>query len=131
MGLKDGDVVKVDYTLWVDGKMLETSEEEVAKKNDIHRENRNYRPITITLGASQIIKGLESHIRSHGIVGKPAKVDITPGDGYGNRDPSKVKDVPMAQFRSQKVQPEPGMILNLGGERGVVTRVAGGRVRVD
>jgi FKBP-type peptidyl-prolyl cis-trans isomerase 2 len=129
--LKDGDVVRFDYTLWVDGKLLETSEEAVAKKANVAREGRNYRPITVTLGASQIIKGLESHLRSHGQVGKPAKVEIVPADGYGERDASKVKDVPMAQFRSQKVAPEPGMVLNLGGERGVVTRVAGGRVRVD
>jgi len=129
--LKDGDVVRFDYTLWVDGKILETSQEEVAKANSIHREGRGYKPITVTLGASQIIKGLESHIRSHGRQAVAVKVDIKAEDAYGPRDPKKVQTIPMAKFKAQKVDPQPGMQLNLGNERGVVTQVGGGRVRVD
>lgn len=131
MALKDGDVVRFDYTLYVDGKMLETSEEKVAKDNAIHRDSRRYQPLTITLGSRQIIPGLESHMRSHGQKGQSVTVDIAAVDAYGERDPKKIRDIPMAQFRQQKVNPEPGMQLNLGGERGTVTRVAGGRVRVD
>lgn len=131
MALKDGDVVRFDYTLWVDGKMVETSQEEVAKENKIHRDNRRYQPLTITLGAKQIIPGLESHIRSHGQKGKSVTVEIAAPDAYGEREAAKVKDVPMAQFRQQKVQPQVGMTLNYENQRGTITRVAGGRVRVD
>lgn len=130
--LKDGDVIRFDYTLWVDGKLVETSEEAVAQANGIHREGRGYKPITITLGASQIIKGLESHLRSHGKPGTPVKTDIKAEDAYGPRDAKKVQTIPMAKFKAQRVEPQVGMQLNLGnGERGVVTQVAGGRVRVD
>lgn len=131
MALKDGDVVRFDYTLWVDGKVLDTSSAEVAKKEGIFREQKRYRPLTISLGARQIITGLESHIRSHGQVGKTVQVEVAAEDAYGSREAAKIKDIPMAQFKSQKVAPQVGMELNLGGERGVVTRVAGGRVRVD
>jgi len=129
--LKDGDVVRFDYTLWVDGKLLETSEESVAKKEGIFREGRRYEPLSIVLGAHQIIPGLESHVRSHGQVGKTVQVDLDAKDAYGEREAAKIKDVPMAQFRSQKVEPKVGMTLTLEGNRGTVTRVAGGRVRVD
>ncbi|MEA3191402.1 MAG: hypothetical protein QOD77_1984 [Thermoplasmata archaeon] len=131
MALKDGDVVKFDYTLFVDGKMLETSQEEVARANGIHRDGRRYAPLTVTLGGRQIIPGLESHIRSHGQVGKTVKVELAAADAYGEREAAKVKDVPMAQFRAQKVTPQVGMGLTIEGQRGIVTRVAGGRVRVD
>lgn len=131
MALQDGDVVRFDYTLWVDGKMLDTSDEQKAKTEGIQREGKRYRPLTISLGTRQIIPGLESHMRSHGKVGATVKADIRAEDAYGPRDPKKIRDVPMAQFKSQKVQPQVGMELNMGGERGVVTRVAGGRVRVD
>lgn len=131
MALKDGDVVKFDYTLFVDGKMLETSQEDVARANGIHRDGRRYQPLTVTLGGRQIITGLESHLRSHGQVGKTVKVELAPGDAYGEREAAKVKDVPMAQFKAQKVTPQVGMGLTLEGQRGIVTRVAGGRVRVD
>lgn len=129
--LKDGDVVRFDYTLWVDGKLVETSQEDIAKANNIHRDGRGYKPITITLGASQIIKGLESHIRSHGKAGVAVKTDIKAEDAYGARDPKKVQTIPMQKFKAQKVEPQVGMMLNLGNERGIVTQVAGGRVRVD
>lgn len=129
--LKDGDVIRFDYTLYVDGKMAETSQEDVAKENGIYREGRRYQPLTVGLGGRAIIAGLESHIRSHGVVGKTVKADIKAVDAYGERHADKIKDVPMAQFKSQKVTPTPGMSVNLGGERGIVTRVAGGRVRVD
>lgn len=131
MALKDGDVVRFEYTLWVDGKMVETSQEAVAQENGIHRDGRRYRPLTVTLGASQIIPGLESHIRSHGQVGKPVTVEIAAADAYGEREAAKIKDVPMAQFRRQKVEPQVGMQLTYEGSRGTITRVAGGRVRVD
>jgi len=85
----------------------------------------------VTLGSRQIIPGLESHIRSHGQLGQTVEVEVAPEDAYGARDPQKIKDVPMAQFKAQKVTPEVGMALTFQGERGVITRVAGGRVRVD
>ncbi|MEK6984773.1 MAG: peptidylprolyl isomerase [Candidatus Thermoplasmatota archaeon] len=131
MALKDGDVIRLDYTLFVDGKLVETNQEEVAKKNDIFREGKRYQSLVVALGQHQIIPGLESHIRSHGQAGKSVKVDLAAADAYGERKADKVKDVPMAQFKSQKVQPQVGLSVNLGGERGIVTRVAGGRVRVD
>jgi len=131
MALKDGDVVRFDYTLYVDSKMLETSEEAVAKANGIHRESRRYQPLTITLGSRQIIPGLESHLRSHGQKGKAVTVDIAAADAYGERDPKKIQTIPMQKFKAQKVEPQVGMQLNLGNERGTVTQVAGGRVRVD
>lgn len=131
MALKDGDVVRFDYTLYVDGKPVETSQEPVAKDLGLHRPTRRYQPLTITLGSRQIIPGLESHMRSHGKVGAAVTAEIPAADAYGERDPKKIRDIPMAQFKAQKVTPEVGMQLNLGGERGTVTRVAGGRVRVD
>lgn len=131
MALKDGDVVRFDYTLWVDGKPVETSQEEVARQQGIFRDGRRYRPLTVSLGSGQIIPGLESHIRSHGQVGKPVKAELAPADAYGERVADKVRDVPMAQFKRQKVEPKVGMQLSLEGSQGVVTRVAGGRVRVD
>ncbi|MFA5943943.1 MAG: peptidylprolyl isomerase [Candidatus Thermoplasmatota archaeon] len=131
MALKDGDVVRFDYTLYVDGKMVETSEESVAKANNIHREARNYRPLTVTLGSRQIIAGLESHMRSHGQKGKAVTVDIAAVDAYGERDAKKIQTIPLQKFKAQKVQPQVGMQLNMGNERGTVTQVAGGRVRVD
>jgi peptidylprolyl isomerase len=131
MALADGDVIRFDYVLWVDGKVVETSMENVATEKGIHRDGRRYKPLTAILGAKQILPALESHIRSHGKTGAAVHVELSAADAYGAREASKIKDVPMVQFRNQKVKPEVGMTLTYEGSRGTITRVAGGRVRVD
>ncbi len=132
MALKEGDVIRFDYTLWVSGNEtpLDTSDEELAKKTGIHREQKAYQPLTITVGRRQIIPGLESEIVNLK-VGETKTIEVAAADAYGARDATKIKDVPMAQFRKQKVQPQPGMEINFENQRAVVTRVAGGRVRLD
>ncbi len=133
MSLQEGDVLRFDYTLFIDGekKPLDTSIEETAKANKIFHEEKNYRPLTITLGRKQVISGLEKFLLESGDKKGTQTVTIPAAEAYGERDAAKVKDVPMAQFRKQKMQPQVGLELNMGGQRGIITRVAGGRVRVD
>lgn len=132
MDLRDGDVVRFDYTLYLDAKTpVETSDEDAAKKHGLHEEGRRYAPLTLTLGARQIIPGLEEEVRARAKAGAAFTVEIGPEKAYGERDVHNVKDVPMAQFRRQKVKPEVGLVLNFEGKRAVVSRVAGGRVRLD
>ncbi len=132
MALKEGDVIRFDYTLWIAGndKPLDTSVEETAKKSGIHREQKAYQPLTITVGRRQIIPGLEAKLLGLK-VGETKTIDVPAALAYGERDPARIKDIPMAQFRKQKVDPKPGMEINYENQRAVVTRVAGGRVRLD
>ncbi|MGB0652867.1 MAG: FKBP-type peptidyl-prolyl cis-trans isomerase [Thermoplasmatota archaeon] len=130
---QDGDVVRFDYDLYVEGskQLAETSDAEKAQAAGIFNPQRTYRPLTVTLGKGSLIPGLEAHLKTSGAIGDAQKVDIAAEDAYGKRDPSLLKDVPMGHFRKQKVEPELGMRLNLEGKPGTVVRVSGGRVRVD
>ncbi len=131
--LAPGDVVRFDYSLWVEGEkhLFETSVAEKAQEAGIFNPERTYRPLTVVLGRGALIPGLENHMLEHAAIDQEQTVDIGPEEAYGPRDPAKIKDVPMAKFRKEKVQPELGMRLNLEGERGTIVRIAGGRVRVD
>lgn len=133
MTLQEGDVLRFDYTLYIEGqeKPLDTSLEAVARKQGIHHDEKQYQPLTVVLGRKQVIPGLEKHLLGLKDAKKATTVTIPAKEAYGDRDPAKVKDVPMAQFRKQKIQPQVGLELNFQGQRAVVTRVAGGRVRVD
>lgn len=131
MALNDGDVIKFDYTLIVDGNAVETSSEDAAKEHGFHEEGRQYNPLTVTIGARQIIQGLEKILVEKATEGAEFEADIKAIDAYGERQMSLVKDVPMALFKKQKVVPRPGMVVNHENQRAVVTRVAGGRVRLD
>lgn len=132
MDLQDGDVVRFDYTLYVDGdKPAETSLADVAQEHGMLDPERQYAPLTLTLGARQIIAGLEDAVRQNAAPAAEFTAEIPPEKAYGERDVHKVKDVPMAMFRKEKVKPEVGLILNYQGQRAIVSRVAGGRVRLD
>lgn len=130
--MQEGDVVSFDYTLWIDGdkKPLDTSIEDVAKEHDFHNPQKHYVPLTVTIGRKQIIPGLDAHLLTLK-EGDESTVVIPADEAYGERDVKKMKDVPMAQFRKQKVVPQVGMTLNFENERATVVRVAGGRVRLD
>jgi FKBP-type peptidyl-prolyl cis-trans isomerase 2 len=133
MALADGDVVRFDYTLTIEGddRPVETSMADVAQANGLLNPERRYEPLTVAMGARQIIPGLEAELRGKAKAGAGFTADIPADAAYGERDPKKMKDVPMAQFRREKVKPEVGMILNYEGQRAIVQRVAGGRVRLD
>ncbi len=133
MSLPDNAVVRFDYNLWVEGsdKLAETSMEDAAKEAGIHQDGRPYRPLTVALGHKRIIAGLEDHIKAHAELDKAVTVDLSAEEAYGPRDPKAIQDVPMAQFKKQKVEPKVGLELNMGGRRGIITRVTGGRVRID
>jgi FKBP-type peptidyl-prolyl cis-trans isomerase FkpA len=78
---KPGDKVKVNYTLsFLDGKVLETSEAEVAKKAGIFDEHRPYEPAEFTLG--ELIKGMEEGLAMMS-AGSKAHLIIPSAIGYG------------------------------------------------
>jgi FKBP-type peptidyl-prolyl cis-trans isomerase len=78
---KAGDKVKVNYTLsFVDGKVLETTVAEDAKKGGIYDEKRPYTPAEFTLG--QLIKGMEEGL-SMMTAGSKARMIIPSEIGYG------------------------------------------------
>ena len=86
MGVKIGDVVKIDYILYdEDGTFIDSSE------------LSNTEPIKIQLGAGQVIKGLEDSILSME-VGEEKEVILEPEEAFGNFEPILVEKVPRTRF---------------------------------
>jgi FKBP-type peptidyl-prolyl cis-trans isomerase SlyD len=81
--VQDGQVVSMDYTLHVDGEMLDSSV--------------GHEPLEFLQGAGNIIPGLEQELYGMAI-GENKKVIIQPEDGYGHLDPDALVDVPREQF---------------------------------
>lgn len=130
--MKPGDVIEFDYELYVQGHegLYDTTLEERAKEAGIHQENAYYAPMRYVVGSGRLISGLEDALRE-AEVGKTTEVEIPPEKGYGERDPNRFETIPLKEFKKSKVNPEPGMALTWRDQRGVVTTVGGGRVRVD
>ncbi len=132
MGIKRGDFVRINYTgrLKETGEVFDTTFEGVAKKHGIFDQNRVFKPQPIVVGAGHVLQGIDNGLVG-AEVGEKLKLEIPPEDAYGNRDPSKVTLIPLREFKKKKINPVPGMHVEIGEEVGRIQSVGGGRVRVD
>jgi len=132
MAIKDGDFVKLEFTgkIKETGDIFDTTNEEVAKEADIFVENKDYGPIPIVVGGSHLLKAIDEAVIGLG-EGESKKVDVTPEDGFGERDPKNIQLIPMKEFKKQGMKPYVGMEITSEGHKGRVLTLSGGRVRVD
>ena len=130
--LKDGDFVEIDFTgkILDEGKVFDTTLEEVAKKNDIHEGSIKYGPVRICLGEKHLIAGLDKNL-----VGKePGKTyvfSVKPEEAFGNKNPKMLRLIATSKFHAQKINPVPGLQVNMDGVLGTIKVVSGGRTIVD
>ena len=80
---QDGVVVSMEYTLHVDGDLLDSSE--------------GQGPLQFLTGYGNIIPGLEKEMIGMK-VGESKDVVVQPADGYGEFDDEAFMDVPLDQF---------------------------------
>ncbi len=102
--IADDVVVSMDYTLRVDGEVLDTSE--------------GGQPIEFLQGHGNIIPGLESQLYDMA-VDESKDVVVSPQDGYGEVDPGAVVEVPREEF-PPTITLEPGVTLQVQDNDGNV-----------
>lgn len=125
------DFIEVDYTgKLTDGLVFDTTKEKVAKEHNLHAENRTFNPAKICVGEGQLLPGLDEQIVGQE-VGKEFTIKLNPEKAFGKRDIKKMKIVPSGSFKEHKVEPYPGLQIDMDGEMGTITRVSGGRVIVN
>lgn len=100
--VSEGKSVKVNYTLKVDGKVVDSS---------IGRD-----PIMFTAGKRQVIPGFEKAIIGMK-QGQKKSFRVSPSEGYGPEDPNAVRRVPKQQIPPD-IKPKAGMLLDTQGQDG-------------
>jgi FKBP-type peptidyl-prolyl cis-trans isomerase SlyD len=95
-------VVSMEYTLTVDGEVLDSSEEDG--------------PIEFIQGKGNIIAGLEKELTGMK-VGESKTVKVSPQEGYGEYDPEAVEEVPLSDF-PRDIPLETGVELSVEDEDG-------------
>jgi FKBP-type peptidyl-prolyl cis-trans isomerase SlyD len=84
--VEDDMVVTLSYTLHVDGKVVDSSEE----SDDLQ----------FIQGAGEILPALEGQL--YGMqVGDTRQVTLSPEDGYGEVDPENFSDIPRLEFPAE------------------------------
>lgn len=117
--VSDGLVVALDYTLTVEGQVIDASGET---------------PLEFLQGYNNIISGLERELAGMA-VGEEKEVHVAPQDAYGEYDPQAIFELPRAQFPVHfpvevgsplRVRTDGGQVLNAR-----ISAVEGELVKID
>ncbi len=100
--VQDGLVVSMEYTLSVDGEVLDSS--------------KDAGPLQFLAGHDNIVPGLEREMVGMKI-GESKDVLVLPEDGYGEFDADAFMEVPRSEFPSD-MELEEGLELNVSDEDG-------------
>ncbi|MBU0953311.1 MAG: peptidylprolyl isomerase [Nanoarchaeota archaeon] len=88
------------------------------------------KPTFVVVGERMILPGVDDALLKMN-VGEEQILTLAPKDGYGERNPALVKVIAMTHFRKNKIDPSPGDVMEIEGQRARVLSVSGGRVRID
>ncbi|MEK6983567.1 MAG: peptidylprolyl isomerase [Nanoarchaeota archaeon] len=130
--IKNHDFVEIEYTgrTKEDGTVFDTTEEKIAKEHGMHNKNADYSPVVICIGENYFLKALEEHLIGKE-TGHEYTFEIGSESAFGRKDAKIIQLIPASKFSQQKIQPIPGLHLNIDGIYGIVRTVSGGRCLVD
>jgi len=127
MTIQNGDFIRVSYTGKNEDRVFDTTDEEIAKANNIYNEKGKYGGDVIIVGAGHTVAGLDEDF-----VGKEAgytgSVTVPPEKAFGVRNPELIETIPITRFEQK---PQIGMPVQVDGRPGIVIRAIGRMVQVD
>ncbi len=129
MGIKKNDFVELDFTgkLKDGGHIFDTTVAAVAKENGLPE--KEYKPIIICIGERHLFPGLDD-----ALLGKELgtyTLAFEPEQAFGKKDAKLIQMIPLNKFKEQKIDPVPGLQINVDGTIGTIIRASGGRVMMD
>ena len=132
MAFSKGSLILVDYTSKVKdtGEVFETTIEEEAKKHSFHDPNVKYQAKLVSVGESWVVKGLDEALEKTS-VGDKKTIEISPDKGFGERDTSKVRMIPLRKLGEDAEKVSIGDTIEVDNKKGVVRFIGSGRVQID
>ena len=132
MAFSKGSLLLIDYTAKVKdtGEVFETTSEEEAKKHSLHEPNIKYQPKLVSVGESWIIKGVDEALEKTS-VGDKKTIEVAPAKGFGERDTSKVRKIPLRKLGEDAEKVSIGDRIEVDGKNGIVRFIGAGRVQID
>jgi peptidylprolyl isomerase len=133
MTLQKGDFILINYTAKVKetNEVFDTTIEETAKKEHLHKEGEVYEPKLVVIGEGWVLKTLDESLTTMKL-SKATSVEIPPEKAFGPRDPEKIKRVPLKQLLAKDIHnPTIGMRIEYGGKNATIRSIGAGRVLLD
>ena len=130
--MKEGSIIEINYTgkTVLTGNIFESTIEKKAIAAGIFNKENQYKPMVVVVGEGHVLQGLETALKEMK-QGEEKKILVKPADGWGERKAENIAVVPLKQFKKEKMQPFPGLVVEINGRQGKIQSVNGGRVRID
>jgi len=122
----------VDYTLRVKdtGELVDTTSEEVAKKEGVYDASRVYESRLVIPGKGMLLRAIEDELL--GMTESSSKTfEIPPEKAFGLRDASKIKTISLRKFKDVDAPLTVGSRVTIDGKEGIIRTIGSGRVQVD
>ena len=132
MTFSKNSLILVDYTAKVKDtqEVFETTIEDEAKKHSIHDPDIKYQPKLVSVGESWVLKGLDEALAKTS-VGDKLTVEVTPDKGFGERDPGKVRKIPLRKLGEDAEKVSVGDTIEIDNKKGIIRYIGSGRVQID
>jgi peptidylprolyl isomerase len=130
--IQKSDFIIVDYTGKVKetGEVFDTTSEEVAKEEKLYKEGELYEPRLVVVGEGWVLKALDEALLTFKLR-KKESVEIPPEKAFGNRDPEKVRLVPLRRLAARGITPKVGGQIEYDKRLATVRTMGSGRVQLD
>ena len=127
MAVENGTYIKLNYTGTINGVAFDTTDAEAAKNANIFRENFEYTPAIVKVGAGRLLKGLDEELAGKEI-GQEYTITLPAEKAFGEHKAEEMKAVDKKAFDHK---PELFERLTVEGREGVVVQKIGNRYIVD
>ncbi|WP_297500884.1 peptidylprolyl isomerase [Thermococcus sp.] len=131
MKAEPGDMVLFNYIgRFENGEVFDTSYGDLAKKNGIYVEEREYGPMWVTIGIGEVIPGLDEAMIGME-AGEKKIVTVPPEKAYGMPNPELVIKVPVEEFSKAGLEPQEGLYVMTDSGIAKIVAVEGDTVSLD
>jgi peptidylprolyl isomerase len=133
MTIETGNFILINYTAKIKetNEVFDTTIEETAKKEHLHKEGEIYEPKLVVIGENWVLKALDENLPTMKL-NKPQTVEISPDKAFGPRDPEKIKRIPLKHLLSKDIHnPAIGMRIDYNGKMATIRSIGAGRVLLD
>ncbi len=132
MTLEKGSLILLDYTAKIKdtNEIFETTRENDVKNSEDFDPSRKYEPRLLGVGEGWVLKGLDDALLDANM-DEPLNIEIPPDKAFGERDPSKVRMIPLRKLGEKANEVGVGDVIELDERMGIVRFIGSGRVQVD
>ncbi|HUU47971.1 MAG TPA: FKBP-type peptidyl-prolyl cis-trans isomerase [Nitrosopumilaceae archaeon] len=134
MTFNKNSLILINYTAKVKDteEIFDTTLEEDAKKHSIYETDIKYQPKLVSIGdlSYPVLKGLDEALAKTS-VGDKLTVEVTPEKGFGERDSTKVRMIPIRKLGEDAEKVSVGDQIEIDDKRGIIRFIGSGRVQMD